>query len=254
LVTVTILASGLAQSQTFEVASIRLNRDSRANGNIVFPPGGGRFVATNVPLGALIQMAYNLTNPQCSCQNPALPVLSDRFDIQAKAERPMNASQMLRLIQNLLKDHFHLILRRETKQLESYAMVVDKSGPKLQPSSAQHTNDFAPLNPYHARGVEGRSSYALDLVIKEATMADLAWRLSSLTILEDHVVVDKTGLDGRYDVELKFGVQSPSDPIGVGDAPSIFTALREQLGLRLDLRKTPLDIISVVHAEWPTDN
>jgi uncharacterized protein (TIGR03435 family) len=91
-------------------------------------------------------------------------------------------------------------------------------------------------------------------VIPDATLSDLAWRLSSLTILEDHVVVDKTGLDGHYDFELKFAAQSPNGPPPDSDAPSIFTALREQLGLRLDAQKIPLEVLSVEHAERPQGN
>ena len=71
---------------SFEVASIRLNKSSSSRGNVEFPAGGERFSANNVPLGALIQMAYNLTNPQCSCSSSAFPVLSERYDIQATAE------------------------------------------------------------------------------------------------------------------------------------------------------------------------
>jgi uncharacterized protein (TIGR03435 family) len=102
--------------------------------------------------------------------------------------------------------------------------------------------------------VEGHSFYALDLIIKDATMADLAWRLSSLTILNNHVVVDKTGLAGHYDLELKFAGQSPTAPPPDSDAPSIFTALREQLGLRLEAQKIPLEVLSVVYADRPTEN
>jgi uncharacterized protein (TIGR03435 family) len=239
---------------SFEAASIRLNKDSKGRGNMEFLPGGERFSATHVPLGALIQTAYNLTSPQCSCYSSAVPVLAENYDIQAKAEHPVSAAEMLRLLQNLLQDRFKLVLRRETKELQAYAMVVDKGGPKLHASSAAHVSDAAPLNPYHARGVEGHSYYALDIVIKDATMADLAWRLSSLTILEDHVVVDKTGLDGHYDLDVKFSGVSPTEPLSGNDAPSIFTALREQLGLRLDARKIPLEVLSVEHAERPAGN
>jgi uncharacterized protein (TIGR03435 family) len=254
LMALAILSSSLGQSQSFEVASVRQNKNLISSGNIAFPPGGERFAATNVPLGALIQMAYNVTNPQCSCQNPALPVLSERFDIQAEADHPMNASEMLRLIRNLLADRFRVEVRRETKPLDAYAMVVDKARPKLVRSSAQHINDFAPLNPYHARGVEGHGPYSLDVVIADATMPDFAGRLSSLTILEGHVVVDKTGLDGHYDIELKLSGVSPTEQLSANDAPSIFTALREQLGLRLELHKMPIEVVTVINAERPTEN
>ena len=239
---------------SFEVASIRWNKSSKGRGNIEFPPGGERFSAIDVPLGALIQMAFGLTYPQCSCQNAALPVLSERFDVQAKAEHPVSAAEMLQLLQNLLVDRFKLVIRRETRELQAYALVVDKGGLKLRPSGVSHVDDAAPLNPSHATGVESHSSYSLDLVIKDATMADLAWRLSSLTILENHVVVDKTGLDGHYDLELTFAGQPTDAPLSGDDAPSIFTALREQLGLRLDAQKIPLEVISVEHAEPPAEN
>src|SRR5579862_9763487 len=247
-------AAAFCQPATsFEVASIRLNK-SGVRGNIEFLPGGERFSATDVPLGALIQMAYNLTNPQCSCQRSELPVLAERFDIQAKTEHPVGPGEMLRLLRSLLADRFKLAVRRETKELEAYALVVDRGGPKLHSSNVSHFHHDSPVNPYHARGVEGRSFYSLILVITDATLADLAWQLSSLTILDDHVVVDKTGLDGRYDFELKFAGQSPAAPPADSDAPSIFTALREQLGLRLDARKMPLEVISVEYAERPADN
>jgi Protein of unknown function (DUF3738) len=77
-------------------------------GNIEFLPGGGRFSATHVPLGALIQKAYNFTSPQC----------------HAKAEHPLSAAEMLRLLQNLLEDRFKLVLRRETKEIQASPVVL----------------------------------------------------------------------------------------------------------------------------------
>lgn len=117
---VILLAFGVsaARSQpapSFEAASIRLNKSSKGGGNVEFLPGGERFSATNVPLGALVQIAYNLSNPQCSCQSSLLPVLSERYDIRAKAEHPVEAGEMLRLLQSLLADRFKLVVRRGDK-------------------------------------------------------------------------------------------------------------------------------------------
>lgn len=258
LIAATMLMCGVAECQpgpSFEVASIRLNKDSRSRGNIEFPQGGERFRASNVPLGAMIQMAYNVTNPQCSCYRPSLPVLSEGYDIQAETEYPVKPAEMLRMLRNLLQDRFKLVVHRETKELPAYALVVDKGGPKLRASHAPDVDDAAPLNPYHAWGVEGHASrYALALATPHATMAELAWRLSTLTILDDHVMVDQTGLDGRYDLELKFSGVSPTEPLPGNDAPSIFTALREQLGLKLESGRIPLEFITVEHAERPTEN
>jgi uncharacterized protein (TIGR03435 family) len=153
---------------------------------------------------------------------------------------------MLRLLQSLLEDRFKLVVRRETRELQSYALVVDKGGRRLHLSDSPHVNDAAPLNPYHARGGERSAGY---LVFKNETMADFAFRLSTLVVLDSRVVVDKTGLDGHYDFELKFARDSPS-----ADGPSIFTAIREQLGLKLEPRKIPLEFLSAERAERPAEN
>jgi uncharacterized protein (TIGR03435 family) len=243
-----MLALGPAQSQSFEVASVRQNTASRGTGAMDFPPGGERFTAINVPLGAFILTAYNITAaPQCDCLNPAFPVLSEHFDIQAKAEHRVHSAEMLRLLQRLLEDRFKLVIRREIKELDAYALVVDQHGSKLHASEASQINDAAPFNPYHARGAERSSG---DLVFNDEAMRDFAWRLSTLTALDGRVVVDKTGLTGRYDFELKFAAQ----PSPENEAPSIFTALREQLGLRLEPRKMPIESLTVVHAERPSEN
>ncbi len=89
---------------SFEVASIRLNKNASEKGNMEFAPGGERFAATNVPLSLLIATAYNVTLSQFSWQNPALPVLSERYDIHAKTEHPVSGAEMLRLLQSLLED------------------------------------------------------------------------------------------------------------------------------------------------------
>ena len=216
-----------------------------------FPPGGDRFTATDVSLGALVLTAYSVTPQQCSCQGSALPVLSERFDIQAKAEHALSRGEMLGMLRSLLKERFKLEIHRETKEFEAYSLVVEKGGPRLHLTDVPQANDAAPLNPYHARGLAPGGGY---LVFKDETMEYFAWRLSTLVILGGRVVVDKTGLDGHYDFELKFRPEPPDAAGPAADAPSIFTALSEQLGLRLQPQKVPLDLLTVEHAERPTEN
>ena len=133
-----------------------------------------------------------------------------------------------------------------------------KKGRALHSSDLPHINDATPLNPYHARGVEPSAGY---LVFKDESIADFSWRLSTLTVLGGRVVVDKTGLNEHYDFELKFspdlavvpppGSNGREPPLA---GPSIFTALREQLGLRLLPQKLPIEILNVDRAERPTEN
>jgi uncharacterized protein (TIGR03435 family) len=265
-VTLLALAPGFALCQfapSFEVASIRLNKDPRSGTSLEFPPGRERFAAANASLNLLIVTAYDVTIPQFAWAKSSLPVLFERYDIQARAGHPVRRDEMLHMLQNLLEERFKLLVHRETKDLEAYVLVVDHGGEKRSPvlhlSDLPHINDATPLNPYHARGTEPSSGY---LAFKDETMADFAWRLSSLVALGGRVVVDKTGLNDHYDFELKFrpdlsvappdaanGRESPPDA-----APSIFTAIREQLGLRLLPQKLPIEILNVERAEKPTEN
>jgi uncharacterized protein (TIGR03435 family) len=266
-VTLAALAAGFALCQhapSFEVASIRLNKDSTAIANLDFPAGSERFVATNAPLNLLIATAYGVTIRQFSWEKSAALVLSERYDVQAKAEHPVSRGEMLRLLQALLEERFKLVVHREMNELEAYALVVDnggeKAGPKFHLSDVPHINDAAPLNPYHARGAESSGGH---LVFRDETMADFVWRLSTLVALSGRVVVDKTGLDGHYDFELKFRrdlATAPLDPANTRevlpgtDGPSIFTAVREQLGLRLVPQKLSLEVLHVEGAERPAEN
>jgi uncharacterized protein (TIGR03435 family) len=245
LVLLALLCDAAQAANSFEVASVRRNKSAKTRSNIEFLPGGERFRATAVTLAGLIVTAYGVTDPQCSCQN-SLPVLWERFDIQAKAEHPASAAEMMRMLQSLLADRFKLAIRREKKLLPAWVLEVDKSVPMLHPSDVPHPDDSAPLNLYRARGSEPASG---DLVFHDESMPEFAWRLSTLVALESRVVVDQTDLEGHYDFELKYGTDAPGS-----DGPSIFTAMREQLGLRLEPRKLPVEVISIEHVESPSQN
>ena len=208
-------------------------------------------MATHVSLSALVLTAYSVTPQQCSCQGSALPVLSERFDIQAKAERAVSRGEMLGMLRTLLKERFKLEIHRETKEFEAYGLVVEKGGSRLHSTDVPRGSDAIPLNPCHARGLEPGGGY---LVFEDETMGDFAWRLSTLVTLGGRVVVDKTGLDGHYDFALKFRPEPAAVAGATADAPSIITAIREQLGLRLQPEKIPLDLLIVEHAERPTEN
>jgi uncharacterized protein (TIGR03435 family) len=210
-------------------------------------------IATNVPLAALILTAYGITFQQCSCDSPSIAVLSEKFDIQANAGHSVSRLEMSQLLQGLLKQRFNLVVQREQKEFQAYALVLEKGGPHLHPSDVSHARDAAPFNPYHARGSETSSG---QLSFSDETMPELAFRLSSLTVL-DRMVVDQTGLSGHYDFELKYDprpVGTSTDAQTASDYPSIFTALREQLGLRLLDKKILLETIRVEHADRPTEN
>src|SRR5260370_11261727 len=104
----------------FEVASVKPSKGEVRGASADFSEGGQRFTATTMPLGGLILMAYNITVRQLSGPGP---VLSERYDVAAKAERSVSRDQMLRMLQALLVDRFKLVLHRETKEVPVYALV-----------------------------------------------------------------------------------------------------------------------------------
>jgi uncharacterized protein (TIGR03435 family) len=237
----------------FAVASIRPNR-SRDRGSMEFPKGRERFLATNMPLAAIVMVAYNLTVRQISGSSP---LLGERYDIVAKAEHPAGPDEMLRMLQTLLADRFQLVVRRETREVPVWVLTVAKGGPKLHESDLPPGEGAGPRTPERAGGTEPRSGH---LIFRNESMADFAWALSRTAAVGDRVVVDRTGLRANYDFELTFVRDSPpSTATGVSDpaareGPGIFSALQEQLGLKLEAAKAPVEFVIVEHVERPTEN
>jgi uncharacterized protein (TIGR03435 family) len=234
-------AVGAGWGQAFEVASVRLNKSGARGGTIEFPPGHERFVMTNMSLGALILVAYDITVRQFS---GAELLGSECYDIAAKAERPTTRAEMLAMLRRLLAERFRLTVRRETRELPVYALTVVKGGPKLKPSSAPEKDGGTPLVPAHAGGSEAETGH---LIFKNESMSEFAWALSRTEATGERVVADQTGLRGIYDFELKWVREG-------AEGPSIFDALPEQLGLKLEPKKAPVELVVVEHVERPTEN
>jgi bla regulator protein BlaR1 len=237
--------AGTTSPLAFEVASIRLSKPKPGTHAFIgAAPGGQRLTATNLPLKFLIIMAYNITNRQISGGPSWLD--SEGYDIDAKAERPVSRDQLYLMLQTLLADRFKLTLHRETRELQVYALVVEKDGPKFK----LHPNQDV-VQPLVSPGGRGQVNF------QNVPVSRLAWFLSTQL---DRSVLDKTGLDGNYDFTLEWTPDRPSkdyvpdtpppDPSG----PSIFTALQRQLGLKLESQKGPVEFLRVEHAEKPTEN
>jgi uncharacterized protein (TIGR03435 family) len=229
----------------FEVASVKPSKGEVRGASAEFSEGGNRFTATNMPLGGLILMAYNITVRQLSGPGTGL---SDKYDVAAKAEHTMSREQMLRMLQALLVDRFKLVLHWEAKEVPVYALVVGKGGPKLHPSDTPKSEGANPRTPSRAGGSEPRSGY---LIFKNESMADFAWALSRAAAIGDRVVLDHTGLEGAYDFELRFETREPAAGL---EGPSIFEAVQEQLGLRLESKKGAVEFLIVDSVEKPSAN
>ncbi|HTB14718.1 MAG TPA: TIGR03435 family protein [Bryobacteraceae bacterium] len=229
-------------AQSFEVASVKLNTVAMAN-TLTRLPGGERFRATNFPLLWLIGEAYHVPNRQIT----GLPEAMGRecYDIEAKADHPVNREQMMAMLRTLLEDRFKLVVRREMKEIKAYALTVAKGGPKME-----ENRDGAEL--YMDR--IGRSKWGFH----NMPMTLLANVLSSWA---GDTVVDQTGLTGNYDFTLEVqmesngpGVREGREPAPDPAAPSVFTAVQEQIGLRLESRKGPVEMLVIDHIQRLSGN
>jgi uncharacterized protein (TIGR03435 family) len=238
--TLTILC--IARAQKFEVASLKPSQPGEQGGGIRPAPGGQRYVAGNMPLRQLIMVAWRVKIDQVS-GGPGW-IDTDRWDMNAQAERPSSIDELHVMLQNLLKERFKLQMHSETKEHPVYVLTVDKGGLKMKPHEIGTAND-----PWIDQPGVGK------LNAKFTPMDYFAWRLSMIL---DRPVLDRTELKGGYDFDLSWTPDLPSGlPEGAPvdtSGPTIFAALPKQLGLKLEPQRGPVEIMVIDHAEKPAGN
>ena len=204
------------------------------------------YTAQNVPVRLMIMLMFHLTDAQVS-GGPDW-TRTGRWDVSAKAEHPAGIDELHIMFQNLLIDRFGLRFHHETRELPAYVLSVDKSGPKLTPNTNPEPFDV----PIKGEGSPGK------IAAQHCSMYYFTWFLSGLGVI-GKPVVDKTGLSGFYDFQLEWmpmadpkftDVRDPS----LGDRPMIFTAVREQLGLRLEAQKAPVEVMVIDQISKPERN
>ena len=216
-----------AQSPRFEVASVRLSQDTGKNMAIRRDPGAGITFA-NASLRNLVLMAYNIQDYQLAGAQGWMQ--SERYDVIAKAPAGAKRSDTWKMLQALLAERFQLTVRRETKEAPIYELMTAKNGPKFQePARPQGEADgsFRTTNG-HIKCIRA----GMDMLA--FAMADVLGRR----------VVDKTGVAGKFDLTLDWAPEGPT----------IFTALTEQLGLRLEVSRGLVDTVTIERAERPSAN
>jgi uncharacterized protein (TIGR03435 family) len=261
-----------ADPPKFAVASIKRDASTEplsmaAPMGVGFRPGG-RLVAHNAPVTMLIQRAYGLQSWQI-VGGPDW-ISREGYDIEARPESTTDQKQMWLMLQTLLADRFKLTTHRETRELPVYDLVLAKGGPKLpapesSPCSEVMTTVPEPGQPRPAApcglGVQASPS-GLAMEAISTTMPALAKQLSMLFGRE---VVDKTGYTGRFSLHLDFAMDDalvgiPNPPrVATSDQPAdgpptITTALQDQLGLRIQSSKGPVEVLVIDRVEKPTAN
>jgi uncharacterized protein (TIGR03435 family) len=262
---------------SFDAASVKPNTSGERNTSVRRLPGG-RFTATNVPAALLVQMAYQLQPFHMQGAPPWLR--SDRFDVVAKLEGDpappavgsTEPDQMLLALRTLLADRFKLSVHWDTQELPIYALVLARAdgrlGPNIRPAavdctaaaaaSAAAAKEGKTLNPNTPdrvscgyRNSRGRIMFG---------GYPLSFFANGLANEVARSVVDRTGLAGNWDFELTYArdaVRQPdvTDPAPANvdpDGASLFTALQEQLGLKLESTKGPVRVLVIDRIEHPT--
>jgi uncharacterized protein (TIGR03435 family) len=274
-----------AQAPAFEVASVKRNTNTNAPVSISTPPG--RYTAMNVSLRLLINSAYRLAPDQYV----GLPNWSesDRFDVVAKAPDGSRPDETQRMLQSLLAERFKLVAHMETRDAPIYALVMARDDRRLGPQIAKSTMDCAPI--LAARQAEARARGPAPVRVPSvaprerpvcgiratrrqtpggATLAGYSAGNTTIARLAEQLrgelrrlVVDRSGLTGEFDFDLQYtperAVPSPPTPGGTlvaspDEGPSLFTALQEQLGLKLESTRGPVEYLVIDRVEKPTDD
>jgi uncharacterized protein (TIGR03435 family) len=267
----------------FEVASIKPNKSGDGRVMIGMQPGG-RFTATNVPLRMLIRNAYQLQDSQL-VGGPDW-ITNERYDISAKAEDgvvsgpqpPMGQPGPIQLmLRALLAERFKLVVHNEDREMPIFALVLNRPDGKLGPQLTKSDVDCAammgrgrgngrgpipPPEPGQPMPCGIRIGFG-NMAVGSAPMSQVA---ASLSQFAGRIVVDKTGLTGAYDMNLTWTPDNmPQRPPGAPEplvngvpidpnGPSLFTAVQEQLGLKLESQKAPIKVLVIDRAERPVEN
>jgi uncharacterized protein (TIGR03435 family) len=228
--------SGQAGSPAFEVASVKLNP---AGGNRI-EASQGRLTVTSATLTTCIKWAYRVQDRQISGATSAVSDLlgSERYDIMAKSAGIVPESQLRLMLQNLLTERFGLAFHQQTKEMQVFALVVDKKGPKLSVSQGEGDG-------------QQQAKSRMMRQWKWTTMKQLADVLSEAM---ETPVLDETGLPAKYDFSLDLTPYLPAN----GERPDLsgmmVTALRDQLGLRVESRRGSVEVMVIDRLEKPSAN
>jgi uncharacterized protein (TIGR03435 family) len=268
-------AGQASEKITFEVASIKQNKSNDARQGARILPGG-RIEVTNLPLRMLIRMAYGSENIQTAGQIVGGPgwIGTDRFDIVAKAEgdpgldaqgRP---TRLITMLKALLEERFKVKAHTEMREAQTYALVLankdGKLGPEMHESKADCYSPASPPpqgqapDPQRLCGIRGTPS----VTALGTSMMQMAQLFSQYPVV-GRPVTDRTGLSGRYDWHLEFvpaflpGPNPDSPPVAnpaADSGPTLFTAIQEQLGLKLQSEKAQVEYLIIDQVERPTED
>jgi uncharacterized protein (TIGR03435 family) len=249
-----VVVAAQSPTPTFEVASVKPNKSGTLQSSTRMLPNG---------IEIMIQLFFQINQPSKLIGMPDWPA-TERFDISARAAGTITAEERRLMMQALITERFKLVARREKREVPVLALMLNRADGKLGPNlieskgcidardaAAQEAKPPAERLPVCGPQAGGAGR----LILKGSPMQLFT---SVLALVVGGTVTDKTGLTGRYDLDLKFtperqfpGAEPPApDP----NAPSIYTAVKEQLGLKLEPQKVLEEVLVIDHIERPTEN
>jgi uncharacterized protein (TIGR03435 family) len=276
--------AAFAQTPAFEVVSVKRNTNANAPVSISTPPG--RYIGTGVPLRLLINSAYRLAPDQYI----GLPNWSesDRFDVSAKAPDGAKPEELQRMLQSLLAERFKLVAHMETRDAPIYALVMARDDRRLGPQIARSTMDCGPILSARQSEARGRAPGPVRVPVLGqderpvcsiratrrqtpggATLNGYIAGNTTIARLAEQfrgelrrLVVDRSGLTGEFDFDLQYAPprELPTTAPGAAlaaasdEGPSLFTALQEQLGLKLESTRGPVEYLVIDRVEKPTED
>ena len=266
LAALVVLVLGLhahAQAPSFEVASIKRNNSgSTSASNRALP--GGRVTVTNNTLRNMLRNFYRIQPYQLVGGPDWMNI--DRWDIVAKADGDPPPERMIEMMKTLIAERFRLVMHQETREMPIYALVAAKSDGALGLQLHRSTTDCAAIFaearargsvPAAPRGgpLCGTNMSPGRMATSSTTMSDLARNLSTVA---GRIVIDKTGLPGNFDLELTWsGDAADGNAVNQpppSDSPSLFAAIQEQLGLKLEPQRGPVEVLVIDSAQKPIED
>jgi len=228
---------------SFDVVSIRPSDPGQMGGRIKALPGGHGYTAQNITVKLMIGLMYKV--PMRQIKGDPAWLSEEHYDVEARADHPYSLDDLHTMFQSLLADRFGLRFHKETKDGPVFVLTVDPAGLKMKVDDSPQ--DYAiPMNGFAPR-----------VVGKRVPMSYFCWWLGQTMQRDGRPVLDRTELGGYYDFELNFAPELPAVgdlPPEMRDAPPIEQALREQLGLKLQATKGPVDDFVIDKVERPSAN
>ena len=245
-----VFTSAFAQSPaprlTFDVAGIHPSKPDAQGGGIKPLAGGHGYTAQNIPVKLMISLMYKI--PMRQIHGGPDWLNEERFDVEARVDGAYDVDDLHTMFQNLLADRFNLKIHRETKEGPVYALTVEPGGLKMTANTTPQDYEIPMQGP------------PIRTTGKRVPMNYLCWFLGQQLQNDARPCVDMTGLKGNYDFTLSFmpqlppGISADKLPPEYEQLPSIFVAVKEQLGLRLTAQKGPVEELYIDHIDKPTEN